>query len=433
MKLVAGSSFSADAVAALPGPEELRERRLESWARFAGSELPSESDEIWRYSRIDDLELDRYQPAREPGPGGLSVEDLPSPQRELVEALGPASAILVSRATGPADVLGAVPGLSVSPVATLEGEAGPRLGEELGGPKADPFVALNGAFALAPWKVSVAAGTVIDKPVVLVHWLEGEGAAFFPRLEVELGEGSSAQVVEVLAGTAGDMLVVPYTYLAVGKGAKLGFGQVQLLGRGAWQLGNQVSRVAAAGTLRSMSVALGGYYARARTDSVLEGNGGESELMAVYFGTGAQMHDLRTVQHHAAPHSRSDLLFKGAVADEAQSVYSGLIRVEKGARGTNAFQTNRNLVLSGGARAYSVPNLEIEDNDVRCSHASAVGPVDEGQLFYLESRGVPTQAAGRLIVLGFLDDVLLRFPVPGALTWLRRALAAKFAEAGIAR
>jgi Fe-S cluster assembly protein SufD len=433
MKLVAGSSFSADAVAALPGPEELRERRLESWARFAGSELPSESDEIWRYSRIDDLELDRYQPPREPGPASLSVEDLPAPLRELIEALGPASAILVSRATGPADVLGAVPGLSVSPVATLEREAGPRLGEELGGPEADPFVALNGAFALAPWKVSVAAGAVIDEPVVVVHWLEGEGAAFFPRLEVELGEGSSARVVEVLAGTAGDMLVVPYTYLAVGRGAKLGFGQVQLLGRGAWQLGNQVSRVAAAGTLRSMTVALGGYYARARTDSVLEGNGGESELMAVYFGTGAQMHDLRTVQHHAAPHSRSDLLFKGAVADEAQSVYSGLIRVEKGARGTNAFQTNRNLVLSGGARAYSVPNLEIEDNDVRCSHASAVGPVDEGQLFYLESRGVPTQAAGRLIVLGFLDEVLLRSPVPGALAWLRRALAAKFAEASTAR
>jgi 3,4-dihydroxy 2-butanone 4-phosphate synthase/GTP cyclohydrolase II len=145
------------------------------------------------------------------------------------------------------------------------------------------------------------------------------------------------------------------------------------------------------------------------------------------YGTGAQMHDLRTLQHHAAPHTRSDLLFKGAVADEAQSVYSGLIRVEKGARGTNAFQTNRNFVLSGGARAYSVPNLEIEDNDVRCSHASAVGPVDESQLFYLESRGVPTAVARRLIVLGFMDEVLVRFPVRGVLDWLRGALAAKFA------
>ena len=117
------------------------------------------------------------------------------------------------------------------------------------------------------------------------------------------------------------------------------------------------------------------------TDSVLEGPGGDSELLAAYFGSGDQMHDLRTVQHHAAPHTRSDLLFKGVVANKAHSVYSGLIRVEKGAKGTNAFQTNRNLVLSEGAQADSVPNLEIEDNDVRCSHASAVGPIDESQLF----------------------------------------------------
>ena len=113
------------------------------------------------------------------------------------------------------------------------------------------------------------------------------------------------------------------------------------------------------------------------------------------------MHDLRTVQLHAAPRTRSNLLFKGAVANQAHSVYSGLIRVEKGAKGTNAFQTNRNLVLSEGAQADSVPNLEIEDNDVRCSHASAVGPIDESQLFYLESRGVPTPSAELLIALGF--------------------------------
>ena len=143
------------------------------------------------------------------------------------------------------------------------------------------------------------------------------------------------------------------------------------------------------------------------------------------------MHDLRTVQQHAAPQARSDLLFKGVVANQAHSVYSGLIRVEKGARGTNAFQTNRNLVLSEGARADSVPNLEIEDNDVRCSHASAVGPIDESQLFYLESRGVPTPAAERLIAMGFLDDVLERFPVHGLLAWLRSAVAAKVGSAGL--
>jgi Fe-S cluster assembly protein SufD len=226
------------------------------------------------------------------------------------------------------------------------------------------------------------------------------------------------------------LLAVPVAELAVGPGANLGFGHVQLLGDRAWQLGNQVSRVGRDATLRSMTVALGGDYARVRTDSVLEGPGGDSELLAAFLGSGEQMHDLRTVQLHAAPRSRSNLLFKGAVANSSNSVYSGLIRVEKGAKGTNAFQTNRNLVLSEGARAYSVPNLEIEDNDVRCSHASAVGPIDESQRFYLESRGVPTHTAERLIALGFMDDVLGRFPVAGMVPWLRAAFAAKLDNAG---
>jgi Fe-S cluster assembly protein SufD len=141
------------------------------------------------------------------------------------------------------------------------------------------------------------------------------------------------------------------------------------------------------------------------------------------------MHDFRTIQHHRAPHTRSDLLYKGAVANSARSVYSGLIRVEKGARGTNAMQTNRNLVLHEGAHADSVPNLEIEDNDVRCSHASAVGPIAEDQRFYLESRGVPPDVAGRLIALGFLDEVLEQLPAPALADPLRLALAAKLADA----
>ena len=150
------------------------------------------------------------------------------------------------------------------------------------------------------------------------------------------------------------------------------------------------------------------------------------------FGSAEQTHDLRTVQHHAAPRTRSSLLFKGAVANNAHSVYSGLIRVEKGAKGTNAFQTNRNLVLSEGAQADSVPNLEIEDNDVRCSHASAVGPIDESQLFYLESRGVPTRTADRLIALGFMDDVLEPFPGAGLVAVAPPgALAGKLDAAGI--
>ena len=179
-------------------------------------------------------------------------------------------------------------------------------------------------------------------------------------------------------------------------------------------------------SLLSSAVALGGDYARLRTtDSMLAGQGASGRLLALYFGAGTQMHDFRTVQDHRAPKTNSDLLYKGAVANTARSVYSGLIRVEKGARGTNAFQTNRNLVLHEGAHADSVPNLEIEDNDVRCSHASAVGPIQEDQRFYLESRGVPSEISDRLIALGFLGEVLEHLPFASLAGPLRVLLAAK--------
>jgi len=160
-------------------------------------------------------------------------------------------------------------------------------------------------------------------------------------------------------------------------------------------------------------VALGGAYARLRTDASLAGQGGESTLLAAYVGDGDQVHDFRTMQEHLAPRTRSELVFKGAVGGRSHGVYSGLIKVHKGAKGTQAFQTNRNLVLSETAHADSVPNLEIDENDLACSHASAVGPIDPQQRFYLEARGVPSAVADRLIVLGFLDDVLARSPIPG--------------------
>jgi Fe-S cluster assembly protein SufD len=169
--------------------------------------------------------------------------------------------------------------------------------------------------------------------------------------------------------------------------------------------------------------ALGGAYARLRTDCRLVGRGASGTLVAAYLGDGDQMLDFRTFQDHAAPDTTSELLFKGALADHSRSVYTGLIRVRPNARGTVAFQTNRNLKLSEHAWAESVPNLEIENNDVKCSHASAVGPVDPEQRFYLESRGVPTVEAEKLIVAGFFDDVLARFPDQAVADQVRAEIA----------
>jgi Fe-S cluster assembly protein SufD len=267
----------------------------------------------------------------------------------------------------------------------------------------------------------VPAGVALSNPVVVVHTIGQGGAgshggagsamrAVFPRTLVHLGENAEATVIELLVSPDGvePILVLPTVELSASDGARLSHDLVQHLGRNAWQVARLAATAGRDSTLRSFQASLGGGYARVQTDSVLTGQGGSTELLAAFFGDGDQMHDFHTLQEHAAPRTKSDLVFKGAVAGTSRSVYNGLIRMRHGAKGANAFQTNRNLVLSDGAHADSVPNLDIQENDVRCSHASAVGPVDEEQRFYLESRGVPRAVAERLILLGFFSELFER-------------------------
>jgi len=263
--------------------------------------------------------------------------------------------------------------------------------------------------------------------VLVFHWLDGDGVAAFPRTIVETGPDASVTVVEHQGSADVAAFIDPVVELRAGDASRLSYVSVQDLGPRVWQIGYQVSSVGRDATLRSSMVALGGCYARVRTDSRIVGKGGTGFLTAAYFADGDRMHDFRTLQDHAAPSSTSELLFKGVVQDRGRSVYSGLIRVRKEARGTNAFQTNRNLVLSEGASAESVPNLEIETDDVRCSHASAVGPIEDEQRYYLESRGIPPTVAERLIVLGFLGEVIDKLPTPSFVAGLRAAVVRRLA------
>jgi Fe-S cluster assembly protein SufD len=392
--------------------------------------LPTAELEEWRYSRIDTLDLDRYQLVA--GPGAVADGATTGSESglalvaDLISAMGSGLTLIETHDGHVAAVHAGDRRVNVQRLSAPDAPA-VELGRQAGEP--DAYAMLNRAFAPGPVRVRVAAGGgSAPRPVVLVHRVDTDGALVLPRLLVEVDEGAEASVVEVVVGPAA-ALVVPVTELDVAPAGHLSYLHVQILGPDGWQIGLQGSRVGKEASLVSAAVALGGDYARLRSDSVLLGPGGSSKLLAVYFGAGHQMHDFRTVQHHAAPKTQSELLYKGAVANRARSVYTGLIRVEKGAAGTNAMQTNRNLVLHEGAHADSVPNLEIEDNDVRCSHASAVGPIAEDQRFYLESRGVPTEVADRLVALGFLDEVLEHLPVAGPADPLRLALAVKLAEA----
>jgi Fe-S cluster assembly protein SufD len=377
----------------LGGSAWLQTHRAAAAERVAGAALPTDSEEVWRYSRISDLDLARYRPA----PDGAEVTvDLPETW--------------------------AAAGVTVQRGADLDEAAG--LGTVAdGGP--DLFAAMNDAFCADPVVITVPPGAQLAEPLEVRTRLAGAGAAAFGRLVVLVGEGASATVVDRTTSSDDDLLSVPLTEVRVARGARLDLVSVQQLGAAAWQVGSLVADVGQEGHLRVGLIGLGGAYARLRTDCRLSGRGASGDLLAAYFGDGDQTLDFRTFQFHDAPDTTSNLLFKGAVGGHSRSVYTGLIKVAPEARGTNAFQTNRNVKLSDDAWAESVPNLEIETNDVRCSHASTVGPVDPEQRFYLESRGVPPTAADRLIVAGFFDEVVRQLPVPELVAEIGAAIADK--------
>ena len=404
--------------------------------------LPSEKEEVWRYTPIDGLSLDDFAPVTAP-PGGTLGELASAFVGGVVEDLGGVAASAVVRDGWPAsfDRSRLSGGVVVAPLTEHDVGAG-LVGRVLGG--GDALVRLNDAFHPDVLVVDVPAGVEVAQPIVVVHWCAGPTAgadggdaftapapAAFPRTVVRLGRGASAQVVEVVAGFPGDVrgLVVPVTELVADDAARLSYLSLQVLGTGAWHIARVAATAGRDATLQTFTAGLGAAYDRSRIDAAAVGPGATTALRSLYLGTGGQVHDVRTLQDHAAPHTTSDLLCKGAVAGGSRSVYSGLIRVRRGAVRTNAFQTNHNLVLDERAHADSVPNLDIEENDVRCSHASTVGPVDEDQRYYLESRGVRPEVAERLIVLGFFEDIIDRAPVPAAIGRLRREVGARLAEA----
>jgi Fe-S cluster assembly protein SufD len=377
--------------------------------------LPTTEEEVWRYSRIDELDLSRYSLAET---AGAQSGD------GVLAAIGETAAS-VATSNGRVLHMQLDDGLAAKGV-TIE------VSPDAPTPQVDDaFVSMNASLAAAPIVVTIPGGVVVERPIVIQHYVEANGAAVFPRLVVRAGEQSQATIVEHASSADVEALVVPVTDIAVAQAANVRYLGIQDLGHRVWSLGYATSSVERDGFLESSAIALGGDYARTRIDARVVGQGATSNLLAVYFGEGAQMHDFRTMQDHAAPRTTSDLLFKGAVGGKATSVYTGLIRVRPGAHGTNAFQTNRNLVLTEGAHAESVPNLEIEENDVRCSHASAIGPVDEEQRYYLESRGVPTKVAERLIVLGFFDEVIERTAVSALRPLLRKSVSEKLDKAGV--
>jgi Fe-S cluster assembly protein SufD len=402
--------FSPSVAVSLPAGESRREAASQAQQQPP----PSTETEEWRYSPIGDLSLDELAPS-------LAAPTSPDAPDHLERVVTDRAATVVVLDGWVVDIRIEAgwedKGLTI--------EADPRRRAELGGHDPTLFDRLHQAFSPAALRIRAAAGLTVRQPIVIVNHHGATGTASFPHVLVDCEEASDLTVVEQLTSVAGHGLSVPVAELAVGNSARLRYLSVQEHDGAHWQIGRQLSTVGGQATLVSGLAAFGGRYARVRTDSRLSGRGASADLVAAYYGDGDQIHDFRTFQHHDAPDTRSDLLFKGSQDDSSGSIYSGMIHIHPEGRGSNAFQTNRNIKLSPDAWAWSVPNLEIENNDVHCSHASTVSPVDQEQQFYLQSRGVPPVVADRLIVAGFFDEAIDRLPVEAASDEVRRLVAAK--------
>jgi Fe-S cluster assembly protein SufD len=231
---------------------------------------------------------------------------------------------------------------------------------------------------------------------------------------VTVGTNAEARVLVVYRSREGKrLLMVPEVSLEVGDGGNLRFVSVQSLDHAASNVVHQRVRIGRDATSRIGEVGLGGDLGRLDLGVTLEGDGASSEVVGLYFGEGSQTLDYRMVINHVGRNTSSDVFLKGALEGDSQSVFTGLLRIEKEAQKTSTFETNRNLVLSENAKAHSVPNLEILCNDVICGHASSVGPLEQDHLYYLQSRGLRKERAERLLIRGFFNEVIDRLPIGG--------------------
>jgi len=264
-------------------------------------------------------------------------------------------------------------------------------------------------------------------PIRLFHWLDGAGRLAAPRTVVMLGRESRATVIEeqLSAPAEGASFHDGGTEVFLGDGSKLVYATLQDWGRNVVHYSNHRARVGAGAELQWIQTMLGAHMAKANSYFDLAGQGSQAFVNGFLFGDERQHFHLHTLQRHLVPHTTSDLLIKGCLKDRARSVYQGLIQVSEGAQGTNAYQANRNLLLSEQARADSIPGLEILANDVRCTHGATIGHVDDEQMYYLMARGLPRLEAQRLIVEGFFAPVLDRIPLEAVREQLRDVIRHK--------
>jgi Fe-S cluster assembly protein SufD len=408
-------------------PEWHIQRRLEAWERFASLPLPSPKQEDWRYTDITTLHLEDY--------AAVGWDDAPvgDPPAQLPAFLTERPTIRVYHRAGfgfeahiPDDLR--AQGVQVRDLyevlltnpEQMEADLG-RLAPIPG----DKLTLLHAAAWDSGLYVYLPPNVQVDGVIEIIHWFETPGL-HCPHTMIVCEQGSAANIVQSFFSPEGAAVFVLGAVEVFNKpNSDLRHAIVQRMGRESLFISSVDYEQRRDSRVLSLNVGLGARLGRTVLQHLMTEPGAEARPLGLFFGDGAQHLDFRTLQDHRVGHTTSDLLYKGALYDEAVSVFSGMIRVHPKAQHTDAYQANRNLLLSDAAQAYSIPNLEIGANEVRCTHGATIGPIQPDEVFYLRSRGIDPAAAEALIVMGFFEVVLREIKPSDLRLSLQKLLASK--------
>ena len=405
--------------------------RDDAFEQFEVMPVPSPETEEWRYTDLREFDLAQFTPfADEP-----KAETLDDVKPDVLEAAGQVgergglsiqhNSTVITTHLDPSEAAKGVLFTSLDQAAETHPDLLTGRLHQAVPTGRTRFTALHGAFRTGGTFVYVPSGVRVELPLQTLVYVDLDGLAVFPHTVLVLEEGAELTYIDRyvspdLTNVLSDAVVEIYA----GPNSKIRYVALQEWGEGVTHLSVQRALIDRDADLRSLGVAFGASLSRAEVESILDGDGGSSEMLGVYFADGDQHFDHRSIQDHLGSQTSSDLLYKGVLRDRSRTIYSGTVIIQKGAHKCNAYQTNRNILLSDKAKADSIPNLEILSNDpVRCGHAASVGPVDEDTLFYIQSRGISREEAQKLIVFGFLQEVLDRVTLPEIREGLEAAIA----------
>jgi Fe-S cluster assembly protein SufD len=414
---LASTGFTQEAfdafLASRDEPGWLSDLRRHSWARFTELGMPARNDEEWVRTDIRLFKLDKY------GIPTVATTEAEQPLALLAEGvnLGGSTATIDSAASGTqlADKW-ASRGVLFGSLPTMIAEHGdllrPFFERRLVNPAKDKFSALNAAAWAGGTLLYVPRRVTIDEPLHALSAMT-DGGVDLNKTLVILEDGAEATLLSETASTSHDAggFHAGSIELIIEPSARLRYVNLQNWGDQVWHFAHQMAHIAARGHLQWTIGALGSRLAKVNQHVALIGEDAEAQVNGVMFTQGRQHLSYNTHQHHRAPHCRSDLLYKAALQDASRTVWRGMIKVDRAAQRTDAYQRNDNLMLARTARADSIPGLEIEADDVRCTHGSTSGRVDDQQVFYAMTRGYTRQEAVRMIVEGFFQKVFDRIPI----------------------